>query len=356
MNFKEYDELIINGKPLKGASILAFCQKSEAENIQELGRFMAEWMDTKSTIKIKTSGSTGIPKEIQIEKSKMLESAAATAKFFNFKEHQTALLCLPMSYIAGKMMVVRALLNKLNLICIAPDRTPLLQISQNTEIDFAPLTPMQLESTSDTRFVKTILLGGGPVNPAEEERFQSLQSEIYHGYGMTETLSHVAIRKINGKDKSEKYEGLQGVNFELDARGCLVIHVPFLKNPVVTNDLVTLIDATTFLWKGRIDNVINSGGIKLFPEEIEKKIFPFIPERFFVASIPDEILGEKGCLFIEGKSYSENKLKSLKSILEKYLNRYEKPKCIYFIECFLTTESGKVKRRATVCLRGKAIT
>jgi len=201
-------------------------------------------------------------------------------------------------------------------------------------LDFAPLVPMQLNGVNDTGMVRKILLGGGPVSQIQEAQYESLPSEIYHSYGMTETLSHVALRKLNGHNRTNSYHALRGVSFDTDERGCLIIEVPFLNNPVYTNDVVELVNENEFIWRGRFDNVVNSGGIKLFPEEIERKIFPYIQERFFVAGIPDDRFGEKLCLFIEGVEYSKEKLQLLSENISVCLDRYEKPRMIYFVRNF----------------------
>ncbi|MBW7893411.1 MAG: AMP-binding protein, partial [Chitinophagaceae bacterium] len=265
--------------------------------------------------------------------------------FFEFKNNQKALLCLPLSFIAGKMMVVRALFSRLNLICVEPGLNPLSSIPPDICIDFAALTPMQFKDTTHTGRVRKILLGGGPISPEMEQQYQSLPAEIYHGFGMTETLSHVAIRRINGVNASPWFQALPGIHFNTDSRGCLIIDAPFLDVPVITNDIVDVVNNQSFQWKGRLDNVINSGGIKLFPEEIEKKLYPLIPERFFVTGLPDDTYGEKVCLIIEGEPYSPGKLSLLQSSLPRYLSKYEKPRAVYFLNKLQITESGKIQRK-----------
>ncbi|KXK39792.1 MAG: AMP-binding protein [Saprospiraceae bacterium] len=350
MKHLQYTELSLNGHRLEGDAIVEMARTSEEKNIRAIGTFMQEWLNESDQILIQTSGSTGAPKVIEVQKSQMLQSAAATAKFFKFHPGQMALLALPMQYIAGKMMVVRALYSKLNLICIEPDSHPLEKLSQHVRVDFAPLTPMQLSNTSNTKSVHTILLGGGPISSEQEESFQRLSAEIYHGYGMTETLSHVALRKVNGKDRSVAYAGLPGVIFDLDGRGCLTIDVPFLSEKVVTNDLATLIDDHHFIWKGRLDNIVNSGGVKLYPEQIEARLYPYIAQQFFVAGLADEVLGERLCLFIEGSEWEGLKMNELLHNIEYCLKSLERPKAIYFIDRFLMTASGKIKRKETLGL------
>lgn len=348
MKYTAYNILTINGNKYSGDAILRYCSNSLNENTRQIGIFLKEWMNADPFIEVRTSGSTGHPKIISVEKNQMLQSAAMTAEYFDFRKGQTALHCLPMNYIAGKMMVVRALFSQLNLFCIQPDNFPIDAVAANQIIHFAPLVPMQLNGIKNTKGIRRILLGGSPIPPSLEENFQQLKAAIYHGYGMTETLSHVAIRRVNGENRSEVYRALEGISFHLDERSCLIINAPFLNNPVCTNDIVDLVSKHEFIWKGRADLVVNSGGIKLFPEEIEKKLAPFISERFFLAGLPDKYLGEKLCLFIEGAAYDQERVKSLLLKISGYGNRFEKPRDVFFIKQFITTESGKIKREATV--------
>lgn len=345
MTYSEYNELTLNGVSLTGKEIEQYCLESDSENIRNIGAFIGEWLDDSPFIRVRTSGSTGLPKVIEVRKQQLLQSASATATFFEFKKKQNALLCLPLSFIAGKMMVVRALFSKLNLICVEPGPSPLSSIPTGIVIDFAALTPMQFKDTIHTGAVRKILLGGGPVSPDMEQQYRSLSTEIYHGFGMTETLSHVAIRRVNGVHASAIFQALPGIYFSTDSRGCLVIDAPFLDAPVITNDIVDVVNNQSFQWKGRLDNVINSGGIKLFPEEIEKKLYPLIPGRFFVTGLPDDTYGEKVCLIIEGKPYSPETLSLLQNSLPRYLSKYEKPRAVYFLKKLQTTESGKIQRK-----------
>lgn len=348
MNFENYQTLTLNGQMLTGLEITEYCKNQEAPNLRLIGLFVSEWLSDKPFVEVKTSGSTGVPKIISVEKNQMLQSAAMTAAFFGFAPGQTALLCLPMNYIAGKMMVVRAMLSGLNLHCIEPENNPLQHLRAQTVIDFAPLIPMQLEGVTNTGAIKKILLGGSAVNPIQEEHFNKLEAEIYHGYGMTETLSHVAIRAVNGSFRSDVFKALPGIYFDTDERDCLLIDIPFFRDIIYTNDVVELIDDQQFIWRGRADNVINSGGIKLFPEEVERKLMPLMSGPFFVAGIHDERFGEKLCLFIEGMRPDEETFDRMKSEIALHLDRYEKPRDIFYIPSFVRTGSGKIKRKETV--------
>ncbi len=348
MNHLEYNTLILNGNELTGNAIADFCFESDREDLNQLGAFIKDWLDESPKIEVQTSGSTGTPAIIEINKSQMLQSAGMTAEFFQFKKGETALLCLPTTYIAGKMMVVRALYSHLNLFCIPPSANPLTEIPEDQQVDFAPLIPLQLDRVPEKIHIKNILLGGSPVSPQLERRLSGMPFSIFHGYGMTETLSHVALRRVNGEGSSKIYQALKGIHFETDDRDCLVIHAPFLKETVVTNDAVELLTPESFTWKGRIDFVINSGGVKLFPEIIESKISSFIGLPFFIAGLPDERFGEKVSLFIEGDQWDQPMMDSLDRYFVQQLERFEHPKEIIFLNSFEHTTSGKIKRPATI--------
>lgn len=344
----EYTLLNLNGTLLEGREILYYCNAQGEEHYARLGQFMSQWLDEKEDIEVRTSGSTGTPKTIRIPKVKMLQSAAATTRFFRFRKGQTALLSLPVSYIAGKMMVVRALYSQLNLLFIRPTQHPMAELDPKIKIDFAPFTPMQLSDAQDKGNIKTILLGGGPISPELELKLQSWQTAIYHGFGMTETLSHIALRRINGPEAIAAYKVLPGIEISADQRSCLVIRAPFLDMPVITNDVVDLQGSDAFIWRGRMDHIINSGGIKLFPEEIEKKLYPYIDREFFIIGLPDAVLGEKVCLCIEGEAFSPEQQDNLTQKINQFLTKYQRPKVIYFEKGFSRTSSGKIQRKATI--------
>ncbi len=351
MNYQDYNELTIQHQFYKGKEIIDVCKNSTEKHLQQLGDFMTDWLDDSPTITVKTSGSTGVPKLIEVEKNQMLASAAMTVDYFKLKEGNTVALCLSIDFIAGKMMVVRALYGKLNLLMIAPSSQPLAAIPNDVEIDFIPLTPMQMSGSSPKKSIKKILLGGAPLTKEIELLVQDTTTEVFHSYGMTETLSHVAIRKVNHKDKSNSYHALKGIFFETNEQGVLVISVPFLTKKIITTDVVDLMSNTEFVWKGRLDHVINSGGLKFFPEEIEKKLSPFIRDDFFIAGLPDDVLGEKIVLLVESVE-SEKYRERLKKICVEQLLKHEQPKEIYCIEKFLRTTSHKIKRSEAVNLMG----
>ena len=317
----------------------------------DIASFLQEWYDPKDYVIGHTSGSTGTPKEIRLLKKDMLASAHLTNEFFNIRSSSNLLLCLSPDYIAGKMMIVRTILSGANLITVKPSSSPLQNITE--DIDFAALVPMQVvtslsspETARKLAHIKQIIIGGAAVSPMLEQQLQQIPTACYGTYGMTETVSHIALRQINGGKKSPCYFALGNVTFEKDKRECLIIHAPHLQQQTfVTNDIVQLADSTHFEWLGRHDNVINSGGIKLFPEKIESRIASLIPQRFFITSEQDSRLGEKAVLVIESASRSATECQKLFSQLRLYLPPYEIPKDIYFQEHFNETYSGKIVRK-----------
>ena len=335
-------QLFINNipSPLKVKS--GILSKSNSQIWDDVNQFISDWYSPKDEMMLQTSGSTGKPKSISVKKGWMKNSAQLTGKTFGLKEGDTALLCMPMKYVAGKMMVVRALKLGLDLKVVEPFSKPLKNIDE--PIDFAAMVPMQLEKSLDQiEKMKTLLVGGGKVNPKLVEKIQGISTQVNETYGMTETLTHVAIKPLNGPNKSDVFQALDGIQFEMDDRSCLVIFAPMMNpNPVVTNDLVELVDETSFRWLGRIDNVINSGGIKIIPELVEAKLTEVVSSRrYFIAGLPDESLGEKVVLVIEG-----DEIEISLDVLEKY----ERPKEIYFISKFVEIESGKVIQKESLYL------
>lgn len=319
---------------------------SEADNFsssnidyqKDIGFFIKNWFNKNSYVIVKTSGTTGKSKEIKIEKSAMINSAIATGEFFNLVEGSKTLCCLPVKYIAGKMMLVRAMVLGWEIDVVEPSSNPLKDVSK--VYDFVAMVPLQVENSLDKLDrVKILLIGGVPLNMQLSSKLIELGSNAYESYSMTETVTHVALKKVGNKS----FRVLPNVKISIDNRNCLVINAPQL-NPeeLVTNDVVDLISESEFIWKGRVDNVVNSGGIKLFPEEIEEKLVNKIQSRFFVAGIPDEVFNEKLVLFIESEEFK------LDASIFDELDKYEKPKEIFFINKFSETETGKIKRKEIV--------
>ena len=322
---------------------------SPAEWKKDLMYFVIDWLSESDTIVAQTSGSTGTPKKIRLEKSFMKVSAQMTLDFFELNPGDTALWCLPIRTIASKMMVVRALEGKLDLYCVPPALNPASEWTP--QIDFAAMTPAQLAELLKTetgtdflKSIKTLLLGGGVISDALEEKTRNLNTEIWHSYAMTETMSHIALRKVNGPGRSDFFSPLPGVQIKENEDQCLNITAPHIGvYDLQTNDLVKITEEG-FQILGRKDNIVNSGGVKLYPEQIEKKLSPFISENFFLGSLPDEQLGEKLVLFIESEE-NEARHAVIEKLVKDELTGYEVPKAIIFQKAFNRTESGKVIRK-----------
>lgn len=309
-----------------------------------LGEFLLNWTDSNDFVDVKTSGSTGIPKKIKLSKQAMVRSAIKTGDFFKLGPGDRALHCLPTNFIAGKMMLVRAIILGLELDIIEPASHPLIDYDKTYH--FCAMVPLQLSKVAhDIENIKTLIVGGAPVTEKLKKEIKDIPTKVYETYGMTETITHIAVRPLNhvGKKAGNLFTTLTDVSVSTDKRGCLVINAPHVsEEAIVTNDMVRLQTDTEFEWLGRIDNVINSGGVKLFPEQIENKLQPFINRRYIVASLPDSELGEKVVLLVEG-----DKMKIDKSAFNA-LEKYETPKDILFVPKFSETFSGKVQRRRTV--------
>ena len=309
-----------------------------------LGDFLLNWTDSNDYVEVKTSGSTGIPKKVRLSKQAMVRSAIKTGDFFKLEPGDRALHCLPTNFIAGKMMLVRAIVLGLELDIIEPSSHPLIDYSKTYH--FCAMVPLQLSKVfNNIENIKTLIVGGAPVTEKLKKEIRDIPTKVYETYGMTETITHIAVKPLNhaARKASHLFTTLPDVSASLDDRGCLVINAPHVsEEPIVTNDMVRLQSETEFEWLGRIDNVINSGGLKLFPEQIENKLQPFIDRRYIVASLPDSELGEKVVLLVEG-----DKMKIDKSTFSS-LEKHEIPKDILFVPKFSETFTGKVQRNETV--------
>ncbi|THV57600.1 O-succinylbenzoic acid--CoA ligase [Flagellimonas alvinocaridis] len=312
-----------------------------------MGEFLLDWLSDKPTLTVLTSGSTGTPKSIKLKKEHMVNSALATGQYFKLREGTIALLCLPFSGIAGKMMLVRAMVLGWQLDYVEPSSTPLLDSEK--KYDFAAMVPLQVQSSLKQLYrVDLLIIGGAPVNSTLKKDLQTLHTNCFETYGMTETITHIAVKAINGPQCSDFFQTLPGVQISTDKRGCLTIEAPDISDEkVVTNDLVSMVSKNKFEWLGRYDSIINSGGIKLVPEQIERKLAPIIPFRFFVAGLPDKVLGHRLVLIIEGTQFDkENLFETISSL--KSLNKYEVPKEVFNIKSFVETKSNKVDRTKTL--------
>ncbi|MEP0133893.1 MAG: AMP-binding protein [Eudoraea sp.] len=323
--------------------------KEGADFEQEIGDFLLDWLSADSELTIRTSGSTGLPLGIPLKKQHMVNSAKVTGDYFGLVAGDRVLLCLSTGYIAGKMMLVRAMVLGLELDFVAPTSRPLDGI--NKSYKFCAMVPLQLESSiNKLNQIQTVIVGGAPVSSQLMKLIADSNTKIFETYGMTETVTHVAVRPLSQygpESDHEAFEILPDIAISQDDRKCLVINAPNISDdPVITNDIVELISEKEFLWKGRFDNVINSGGIKLIPEQIEQKLSLLIPSRFFVSALPDLKLGQKLILVVEGE-----KIEGLREIISKAdLEKFELPKEIFYVTAFINTTNGKIIREKSLSL------
>ena len=318
--------------------------------------FMQEWLNGANTFKQKTSGSTGIPKVITLAREQMKASAKATMKTLGLKPGNKALLCINPDFIGGKMMMVRALEGKFDLSIIPPTSDPSVHLPGHDAFDFAALVPLQVKSLLETEkgrkqlnAIKKIIIGGAAIDQSMEEKLQNITSEVYNTYGMTETVSHIALKKLNGTERSSYFKLLDGIQIKTDARGCLMIKGVVTRDQwLTTNDLVKVIDQQHFDWLGRDDLVINSGGIKVLVEPLEKEIQKILgdsfTQNFIIIGIPDTTYGEKIVMVIEGKS-TPTREEWMQKLKAGSLPKYHLPKEVIYLERFPLTDSGKINRK-----------
>lgn len=322
---------------------VAYSFIKEGEEFEKsAGHFLLDWFDDKEVVEMNTSGTTGTPKTIRVNKQAMVNSALATGDFFDLVPGNTALHCLPAKFIAGKMMFVRGFILGLDMDFVAPDANPLRR--NDTIYDFGAMVPLQAENSIEKLGqVKKLIIGGARINPSLEKKLLSLPTKVFETYGMTETITHIAAKQIG----ENAFSVLPNVTVSHNNNNCLVIRAPRISDDVITtNDVVELVNENQFIFLGRADNIVNSGGIKLIPELIENKLSGKIPSRFFVAGMPDEKLGEKLVLFVEGVT------QPISEAVFAGLDKYEKPREIRFIGQFSETGSGKIMRKETLTSSG----
>ena len=310
-----------------------------------LEEFLAEWHNDSPFVRVKTSGSTGAPKPMMVEKRRMLNSARITCDFLGLREGDTALLCMSLDYIAGKMMVVRSIERNLKLLSVPPSGHPLATVNASSPLDFAAMVPMQVYNTLQVpeerarlMQVRHLIIGGGAIDEAMEAELRTFPHAVWSTYGMTETLSHIALRRLNGPAASEWYMPFPSVSISQTPDGCLVIDAPEVcPEPLVTNDIVE-ITSSRFRILGRKDNVICSGGIKIQIEEVELQLRPHLHAPYLLSKRQDGKFGEIAVLLTEG-SVEEARL-----ICERVLPKYHQPKAYLHVARIPLTETGKPAR------------
>lgn len=349
-----FNGLLLNNKIYPIDYLQELCEsKIDDDNVaqweKEVYKFIREWINDKDYIVQKSSGTTGKKKDIKLSKETMIHSAQNTCEFFDLKFGQNALLCLPIEYIAGKMMIVRAFVGGLNLILTEPTSMP--DFSGLKKIDFCAMVPLQvynsLNSVETLRRINKLIIGGAEIRDELEVMLRDLTINVYATYGMAETSSHVAIRRLSGIEHERYYNAMPEVKFSVDDRDCLIIEAAYLKGKIVTNDVVDLIDEKQFRWIGRYDNLINSGGKKIVPEEIEAVISKSTGMDCTVIGLPDARLGKKVVLIVEkgGSEVTENEIKSM---IESELPKHLQPKEIVYINELPRNHAFKVDRQKLV--------
>lgn len=321
----------------------------------DLDAFLAEWHNDSPTVLVHTSGSTGEPKPLLVEKRRMEASAHITCSFLGLRKGDTALLCLPLDYIAGKMMVVRSLTCGLRLLAVSPSGNPLETMTEH--IDFAAMVPLQVWNTlqvSEERErlmqIRHLIIGGGAIDDRLAQALAAFPNNVWSTYGMTETLSHIALRRLNGPDRSEWYTPFEGVSVSVNADGCLVINAPAVHDgPLVTNDIAELQfplqsertgrDTSRFRILGRKDNVICSGGVKIQIEEVENLLKSHVRVPYIITKAPDERLGEQVVMLTESADIA-----ALQRICREVLPKFWQPRRILTVNRLPLTATGKPAR------------
>ena len=339
--------ILLNDQIITPEVVAGQLQKHDLQEWEkELYLFLDEWFSDSNFILAQTSGSTGDPKPIELPKLVMQKSAERTIEYFGLQKNNRLLLSLPCRYIAGKMMVVRAIVGQMNLITVDPATD--FDFLEHEKFDFGAMVPNQVfklfeqpSGKEKLQNIRNLLVGGSAISTVLKSQISQLSSRVVITYGMTETASHIAIRELSGNRRSDFYHCLPGISVSLGENDCLQIHHPEFTEPIQTNDLAELQSPVSFRILGRADSVIISGGIKYSPESLEKKLEPIINGRFVISSVPDEKLGEQLILVIEGKSFDTHILKQKIALI---LTPYESPKSIWFIDLFPETNSGKIIR------------
>ena len=346
---RQQQRLLLEGKEYAPEDIFRLVAEGAGNcppALWDLYLFLNEWFDASPIITLHTSGSTGVPKELVVRKDRMMQSARLTCEFLNLQAGDTALLCMNLRYIGAMMMVVRSLVAGLNLVVRPASGHPLSDVE--VPLKFAAMVPLQVYNTlrvpaerKRLEHTDILIIGGGAVDDSLEAELKTIPIAAYSTYGMTETLSHIALRRLNGEAASKCYYPFPSVELSLSAENTLIVKAPLICDDVLqTNDIACLCSDGGFTIAGRKDNVINSGGIKIQAEEMENRLQPFIPVPFAVTAVPDPCLGQALTLLIAGKP----DIKELENKLQAVLETYYRPKHIFITELIPQTENGKIDR------------
>lgn len=355
-----FETILVNQREITIKDILSGDTQPLCEFETSTLDFIHSWLKGQTNFNIQTSGSTGNAKQITITREQMQRSAQRTIRAIGLNDGDTALVCLNTNYIAGKMMVVRAFEGNMKIIVADPSANPFENLKADQPIDFMAVVPLQLQTVlSKSAYferlnkMKAILVGGASVSEKLKEEVQAIPCPVYATYGMTETISHIALQLLNTNLQADCFHALPGVVLKTDNRGCLVVEDEILTTPISTNDLVEIKESGKFKWVGRIDNVINTGGIKVNPEKVEKEIEHIASQqnvdlKFFIAGLPHQTLGEQVTLIVEGTPLSAGIEKALLETLAQQVSTYETPKEIIYAPLFSLTETGKINRTQTI--------
>ena len=346
---RQQQRLLLEGKEYAPEDIFRLVAEGAGNcppALWDLYLFLNEWFDASPIITVHTSGSTGVPKELVVRKDRMMQSARLTCEFLNLQAGDTALLCMNLRYIGAMMMVVRSLVAGLNLVVRPASGHPLSDVE--VPLKFAAMVPLQVYNTlrvpaerKRLEHTDILIIGGGAVDDSLEAELKTIPIAAYSTYGMTETLSHIALRRLNGEAASKCYYPFPSVELSLSAENTLIVKARLFCDDVLqTNDIACLCSDGGFTIAGRKDNVINSGGIKIQAEEMENRLQPFIPVPFAVTAVPDPCLGQALTLLIAGKP----DIKELENKLQAVLETYYRPKHIFITELIPQTENGKIDR------------
>lgn len=350
-----FQRIRINGHSLEGNAILewsaAFASSANSPWASDVHGTLVELVSGDGSLSATTSGTTGPPRSMRIPPADLIASAQLTSQAFGLREGDRALLCLPCSFIAGKMMLVRAFVAGLDLVAVDPSGPVLPKIAGVPPFRFATFVPQQFltalrdDRAALERVVRTALLGGGPVSDALVADAASLRTEVFHSYGSTETVTHVAIRRLNGPQRSAMFTAVGAVTFAFDAQGRLIVHTPHLSTKVHrTNDVVELVDPRHFHWLGRADHVILSGGLKIHPELLEARTAGTIAPAHYFMGVPDDRLGQAVAIVVEAGAIGDSERAELEMRLARVLARHEMPRQWIVHAHLPRTPSGKIKR------------
>ena len=319
--------------------------------MMSLDEFLAEWHNDSEFVHVQTSGSTGSPKPMMIEKRRMLASARITCDFLGLRPGDSALLCMSLDYIAGKMMVVRSLERQLRLVTVAPSGHPLSHLSPHSShfspLVFAAMVPLQVynslqvpEECERLREIRHLIIGGGAIDEAMAAQLKTFPHAVWSTYGMTETLSHIALRRLSGPEASDWYTPFPSVNLSLSVDGCLIIEAPEVcEERLVTNDIAVLSPEGRFRILGRKDNMICSGGIKIQAEELERQLRPHLSAPFMITKRSDEKFGEVVVLLTEGD------ISDARNVCEHILPKFHHPRIYLHVAQIPLTATGKPARK-----------